>query len=587
MSPIPASPHHKASPFYILIAISLVIIQFIVGYDSSVKNSQTYDEAVHLAAGYSYYKTGNFKMNGTDHPPLAKLIAAAPLAIFLKPDFIPASHPWRSNMQGNQYRIGDYFLYKNRISAEKLLTLSRATMLILSAGFSFAFFFIVKQLYDEKTAVIALSLWVLCPPILANSFLITTDFTATIFYFLTFYFLYEALNSKAGKSFFFTILTSMSMGLALAAKFSNILILPSIIIILTILILTKKNSLPDISIKLALIIIFAFLTLWLCYFLSSDIQIYFEGLQKIITSASGEKPRPAYLFQRRSIGGWPYYFAAALLLKTPAAILIALLIFLISAIKNSALLTHLKRDFIFWGIPSLIFFITASFSKIQIGHRHILPIYPLMIMWAGAGLGHFIHYRRKIVLIIMLILFIGFTAFEFWARHPWHLSYISTIFPEAKKHGEKYLLDSNYDWGQGLRDLSLFLKSKGVDTIYLSYFGTGDPDYFGIKYYPIGFISNVERRGSQDFNITNQPHKYLAISATNLYGVYYQNTEVFSSFKKIQPIYRAADSIFVYDLTNNNAANYLGGILRTYISDEEEATKLKKISSLSKNLSIR
>jgi hypothetical protein len=36
--------------------------------------SDTSDEAVHLASGYSYWQTRDFRMN-PEHPPLAKLFA--------------------------------------------------------------------------------------------------------------------------------------------------------------------------------------------------------------------------------------------------------------------------------------------------------------------------------------------------------------------------------------------------------------------------------------------------------------------------------------------------------------------------------
>jgi hypothetical protein len=47
------------------------------------QESQTYDETVHLTAGYSYLITGDYRLN-PEHPPLSKMLAAIPL-LFLKP----------------------------------------------------------------------------------------------------------------------------------------------------------------------------------------------------------------------------------------------------------------------------------------------------------------------------------------------------------------------------------------------------------------------------------------------------------------------------------------------------------------------
>ncbi len=41
-------------------------------------DSQTNDEAAHLVSGYSYWTTGDWRLN-PEHPPLSKLAAALPL----------------------------------------------------------------------------------------------------------------------------------------------------------------------------------------------------------------------------------------------------------------------------------------------------------------------------------------------------------------------------------------------------------------------------------------------------------------------------------------------------------------------------
>src|SRR5262245_36979241 len=88
--------------------------------------SATNDEAVHLAAGYSYWQTRDFRMN-EEHPPLAKLIAALPL-LFLGPKLDTTHDTWKT---GSQYQFGFDFLYQN--DADRLLFWSRTAMVVLSA----------------------------------------------------------------------------------------------------------------------------------------------------------------------------------------------------------------------------------------------------------------------------------------------------------------------------------------------------------------------------------------------------------------------------------------------------------------------
>src|SRR4051812_38306541 len=87
--------------------------------------SATTDEAVHIAAGYSYWKTHDFRLN-PEHPPLAKLIAALPL-LFIDLKFDTASDDWR---RAAEYPFGYTFLYGN--DADKVLFLSRVAMVILA-----------------------------------------------------------------------------------------------------------------------------------------------------------------------------------------------------------------------------------------------------------------------------------------------------------------------------------------------------------------------------------------------------------------------------------------------------------------------
>src|SRR5687767_15220153 len=93
---------------------------------SAVQESQTLDEALHLAAGYSYWTTGDFRLN-PEHPPLAKLLAALPL-LALQPSFSPPAHAWQD---ADAYAIGGEFLYNNHISADRLLLAGRLTVVLL------------------------------------------------------------------------------------------------------------------------------------------------------------------------------------------------------------------------------------------------------------------------------------------------------------------------------------------------------------------------------------------------------------------------------------------------------------------------
>ncbi|MEW6042364.1 MAG: hypothetical protein AB1633_12670, partial [Elusimicrobiota bacterium] len=133
--------------------------------------------------------------------------------------------------------------------------------------------------------------------------------------------------------------------------------------------------------------------------------------------------------------------------------------------------------------------------------------------------------------------------------HPWHISYFNE-FTGGSSNGYKFLTDSNVDWGQGLKELS-----KKYKTLFMCYFGTGDPHYYGIKYLPVGFVSNLkpqERQG--DLIKPAKGEKVLfAVSATNLQATYFADKKIFFFLSSIKPEI-VAYSILVYDLTDKNRA---------------------------------
>src|SRR6266446_2414302 len=92
------------------LTLSLLAALLAMQVVSMRKECQTYDEATHLAAGYSYLTTGDYRLN-PEHPPLSKLLAALPL-LFLKPHLPVEDASWRN---GDTLYFGAIFLYLNRV----------------------------------------------------------------------------------------------------------------------------------------------------------------------------------------------------------------------------------------------------------------------------------------------------------------------------------------------------------------------------------------------------------------------------------------------------------------------------------------
>jgi len=141
--------------------------------------------------------------------------------------------------------------------------------------------------------------------------------------------------------------------------------------------------------------------------------------------------------------------------------------------------------------------------------------------------------------------------------------------------GYRCLVDSNLDWGQGLKPLAQWLRRLGNPPIFLCYFGVADPSYYGIRYMPVGGVTNVERQegtalpGESDAVI-------LAVSATNLQTTYYADHGLFDWLKRRTPVFVAGYSIFVYDLTRDVAGALSLADLMAASGLAEEASRLRK-----------
>ena len=105
--------------------------------DGSRQKSASFDEQYHLTAGYSYLRTGDFRL-ATTHPPLAGMAAGLSL-LWSEGINLPLEHPlWE---QGNRYDFSDLFLWQANSDPQGMLVGARrpitALGVLLLAGLFF------------------------------------------------------------------------------------------------------------------------------------------------------------------------------------------------------------------------------------------------------------------------------------------------------------------------------------------------------------------------------------------------------------------------------------------------------------------
>jgi len=263
-------------------------------------------------------------------------------------------------------------------------------------------------------------------------------------------------------------------------------------------------------------------------------ESYIYGLYRFLSRA--DEGHAAFLMGEYSGHGWWYYFLVAFLIKTPIPVLYLLLgsLLFLARYKNKAITV------IFLILPVILLFFVSTRQHINIGLRHILPIYPLIYVLIGGLIN--INISRKRLAGIILSFAMMWSVWSSVNIYPYYLAYFNE-FIGGPKNGYKYLVDSNLDWGQDLPGLKEYMERNGIEKIKLSYFGLSDPAYYGINYEYLPSYAipkpNIER---PQIPIEG----YFAISATMLQGVYLPDRDFYKLFREIEPVDTIGYSIFIY-----------------------------------------
>jgi hypothetical protein len=531
----------------ILCAFAVAFIALTVG--SYTQTSATVDEPQHLTAGYMALRLHDYRID-PEHPPLLRMWAALPLLAMPEVRIDTNVASWST---ADQWEFSHHFLYEAN-DADRLLYRARLMTVVLGLLLGIMVFSWARELFGFWTAATILALYCVEPNIVAHSSLVTTDLGMACFSFGALYFLWRTTRKLTGGN---VAGVAAFFALAQVSKFSALLLGPIVLVLLVVRVLRAESwpcplaegaelhsRLAKISASLALVAIMtiaSYAAVWAAYgfrygpiALSHDLLLVRENtsfLQSVrtvahvadwldkhrlvpdayaksfILSQVKAQHRTAYLAGQSSRTGWWYYFPAAFLVKTPLTVLLLLSCGL--ALLSQAP-TRWKADTAFLVLPPAIFLGLAMMAHLNIGLRHILPIYPFVLLMAGVTLDEMrVKWRAGLLLVPVV-----FASVELATVYPHCLAFFNQIVG-GPTNGHRVLLDSNIDWGQDLKPLKRWMDANRVDHINLSYFGNADPAYYGIHctYLP----------GSPSFaasRITDpQLPGYVAVSVQNLHDI--------------------------------------------------------------------
>ena len=208
-------PGRASTILSVCLILALLVWFWLRGERFIAANGPTFDEGAHLAAGYSYWATGDFHLNLED-PPLLKLLWALPSTLGDAPAF-PAEHAATTT---NHWQIADEWLYRGGTSIRSLFDPARRVNLAIGCCVVLLVAWCAYRILGSKLAAIAAcGFAVTDPTLLALSCILSTDAGLTFFCLLTCYLMWEYVNAPSRG---FLLGTGISLGLLLATKFSAV-----------------------------------------------------------------------------------------------------------------------------------------------------------------------------------------------------------------------------------------------------------------------------------------------------------------------------------------------------------------------------
>jgi hypothetical protein len=451
--------------------------------------SQTSDEPWHVAAGYDLLKSGSY-LTDTEHPPLARVLFGLP--------FLNTPEPAATDARGR----GNALLFRNDRYTQNLARARLGNLVLLALAIVTVALW-GREVLSPAGGLIAALLLASLPPVLAHSGVAATDAAITATLGLALYALSRLLDRKTGRD---AVLLGVAVAAGLLSKYSFLLYFP----VCAVMLMLVRRRVPSMSNALVAITIAGALV-WGCYGFTfstlaaadpraEELARDVLGSSSIATALPVPAPlfvtgalavkrhdnagHPSFLFGRRSARGWWYYFPVALFFKTPVP-------FLILSLAGCAVLARRRAEIVLIAAGILA---AAMTSNINIGVRHVLPIYVPLAIAAAAAVTQ---YRRpKWAAPALIVWLVAGSALA-------HPDYLASFNFMAGRNPEHILNDSNLDWGQDVLRLVRISRSMEIDQLTVSLFTTTELDKIGLPPHT-------------ELQALSEVHGWLALSEMNI-----------------------------------------------------------------------
>lgn len=299
------------------------------------------------------------------------------------------------------------------------------------------------------------------------------------------------------------------------------------------------------AVSLLIMMMIGALTISATYFFQG-FDTWWSGMSLVLLHR--KMGHPAFFLGEYSDNGWWSYFFVAFLIKTPIGTLFLVFTSWLLGAAGQALR---RRELLFLLLPVVIVFAITTNGKINIGLRHILPVYPFLFV-AASRLAT-LRFRTRTAGVLLIAVPIALSAASSWRVAPHQLAYFNELAGGPGK-GYRYLSDSNIDWGQDLKGLRTYVRQQQLPIIYLAYFGNAPSDAYGFRYQCLPSFGSLEPLPA-DLVPAGTAREILAISVLNLHGIFFNDHTIYKWLLDRQPVAKIGYSIFIYDITRDVEAH--------------------------------
>ena len=499
------------------------------------RESVTIDEVAHIGAGVSYLQKLDMRMN-EEHPPLAKVLAAAPLVVRgVHADYSHVS--WTFSVGLFKQFFGEWVFghwlvtrWNDPIAA---VWWARLSMLSLTLVLGIVLFAYASRLGDPWGGLLCLCAYATMPATLAFGPLVLTDMAIALFAVLTLWAFASMWRSPSQGT---VLRFGLALSGALLSKFSAGLLFFCFAAFILSLRWRPPPEQPADKEELRAWrrirwwsltkgALFAAVVVYAVYFVLSYNEptdslnflghnaaalllrrllmppwIYLRGLALFAITT---KPHSFILGHAYPHGVW-FYFPVLFLLKSPLAFLLLLLLALTAsvvaklrvvpfAVVPEGLELHWRAVWVFLAV----FTGACILSRFQFSIRHfsvplallVLLLAPLPRTLESLRRSGWPAARAVVWLTVALALASVVTAVR---AYPYYLPFLNSL--SAGRPGYALVGDSNLDWNQALPDMEDFVHQHGLKRVLIDEYGFSDP----VVYVPQAQFWNCQQPAPED-----------------------------------------------------------------------------------------